>query len=156
MSEQYEPVIVGLLCNWCSYRAADLAGTARMHYAPNLRIMRVMCSARVDPQFVLKALSSGADGVMIAGCLLVLVLGLIEVGGVGELRSRLAAAAYFGQPMRRARRPVPSRRAMGQRAQSNAGRDDARRVHVSGRHRKRRYANQLRNDRIHATLRWGY
>ncbi len=68
MSEQYEPVIVGFLCNWCSYRAADLAGTARMHYAPNLRIMRVMCSARVDPQFVLKALSSGADGVMIAGC----------------------------------------------------------------------------------------
>ena len=68
MSEQYEPVIIGLLCNWCSYRAADLAGTARMHYAPNLRIMRVMCSARVDPQFILKAISSGADGVMIAGC----------------------------------------------------------------------------------------
>ena len=68
MSDQYEPVIVGLFCNWCSYRAADLAGTARIHYAPNVRIMRVMCSARVDPQFVLKALRSGADGVMIAGC----------------------------------------------------------------------------------------
>jgi F420-non-reducing hydrogenase iron-sulfur subunit len=68
MSETFEPVIVGLLCNWCSYRAADLAGTARIHYAPNLRIMRVMCSARVDPQFVLKALSEGADGVLIAGC----------------------------------------------------------------------------------------
>jgi F420-non-reducing hydrogenase iron-sulfur subunit len=68
MSENYEPVIVGLLCNWCSYRAADLAGTARIHYAPNLRIMRVMCSARVDPQFVLKALRQGADGVLVAGC----------------------------------------------------------------------------------------
>jgi F420-non-reducing hydrogenase iron-sulfur subunit len=68
MSDQFEPVIVGLLCNWCSYRAADLAGMSRIHYAPNLRIMRVMCSARVDPQFVLKALRTGADGVMVAGC----------------------------------------------------------------------------------------
>jgi F420-non-reducing hydrogenase iron-sulfur subunit len=68
MSEQFEPVIVGFLCNWCSYRAADLAGTARMHYAPNMRAIRVMCSGRVDPQFVLKALVEGADGVMIAGC----------------------------------------------------------------------------------------
>lgn len=68
MSEQYEPVIVGFLCNWCSYRAADLAGTARIQYAPNMRPIRVMCSGRVDPQFVLKALREGADGVMIAGC----------------------------------------------------------------------------------------
>ena len=68
MNDQYEPVIVGFLCNWCSYRAADLAGTARLHYAPNLRPMRVMCSGRVDPQFVLKALRDGADGVLIAGC----------------------------------------------------------------------------------------
>lgn len=68
MSEHFEPVIVGFLCNWCSYRAADLAGTARIHYAPNMRPIRVMCSGRVDPQFVLKALSDGADGVMIAGC----------------------------------------------------------------------------------------
>lgn len=68
MSEQFEPVIVGFLCNWCSYRAADLAGTARIKYAPNLRPIRVMCSGRVDPQFVLKALRSGADGVLIAGC----------------------------------------------------------------------------------------
>ena len=67
MSE-YNPKILGFLCNWCSYRAADLAGTARMHYAPNLRPMRVMCSGRVDPQFVLKALRDGADGVLIAGC----------------------------------------------------------------------------------------
>ena len=68
MSEQFEPVIVGFLCNWCSYRAADLAGTARIHYAPNMRPIRVMCSVRVDPQFVLKALREGADGVLIAGC----------------------------------------------------------------------------------------
>ncbi len=68
MSEQYEPVIVGFLCNWCSYRAADLAGTSRLHYAPNMRPIRVMCSGRVDPQFVLKVLREGADGVMIAGC----------------------------------------------------------------------------------------
>lgn len=68
MSEQFEPVIVGFLCNWCSYRAADLAGTARLHYAPNMRAIRVMCSGRVDPQFVLKALREGADGVIIAGC----------------------------------------------------------------------------------------
>lgn len=68
MSEQFEPIIVGFLCNWCSYRAADLAGTARLHYAPNMRPIRVMCSARVDPQFVLKAFREGADGVMIAGC----------------------------------------------------------------------------------------
>jgi F420-non-reducing hydrogenase iron-sulfur subunit len=68
MSEQFEPVIVGFLCNWCSYRAADLAGTSRIKYAPNMRPIRVMCSGRVDPQFVLKALSEGADGVLIAGC----------------------------------------------------------------------------------------
>ncbi len=66
--EKFEPRIVGFLCNWCSYRAADLAGTARISYAPNVRIIRVMCSGRVDPTFVLKALSFGADGVMIAGC----------------------------------------------------------------------------------------
>ena len=68
MSEQFEPVIVGFLCNWCSYRAADLAGTARIKYAPNMRPIRVMCSGRVDPQFVLSAFVNGADGVMIAGC----------------------------------------------------------------------------------------
>ncbi len=66
--EKFEPKIVGFLCNWCSYRAADLAGTARIKYAQNVRIIRVMCSGRVDPTFVLKALSMGADGVMIAGC----------------------------------------------------------------------------------------
>jgi len=68
MSENYEPVIVGFLCNWCSYRAADLAGTARLHYAPNMRPIRVMCSGRVEPDLVLQALREGADGVLIAGC----------------------------------------------------------------------------------------
>jgi len=69
MSEEaFEPKIVGFLCNWCSYRAADLAGTARIKHAPNVRIIRVMCSGRVDPTFILKALSLGADGVMVAGC----------------------------------------------------------------------------------------
>jgi len=64
----FEPRLVGFLCNWCSYTGADLAGTARMVYAPNMRIIRVMCSGRVDPQFVLKAFSGGADGVLISGC----------------------------------------------------------------------------------------
>jgi F420-non-reducing hydrogenase iron-sulfur subunit len=64
----FEPKIVGFLCNWCSYRAADLAGSARIKYPPNVRIIRTMCSGRVDPTFVYKALAQGADGVMIAGC----------------------------------------------------------------------------------------
>ena len=65
---QFEPKIVGFLCNWCSYTASDLAGTARMKYAPNVRIIRVMCSGRVDPSFILKAYALGADAVLIAGC----------------------------------------------------------------------------------------
>jgi F420-non-reducing hydrogenase iron-sulfur subunit len=68
MSEHFEPVIVGFLCNWCSYRAADAAGTARVKYVPNVRIIRMMCSGRLEPTFVLKALSAGADAVLIAGC----------------------------------------------------------------------------------------
>lgn len=64
----FEPEIVGFLCNWCSYTGADLAGTARRKYLPNVRIIRVMCSGRVDPQFVLKAFQLGADGVLICGC----------------------------------------------------------------------------------------
>jgi F420-non-reducing hydrogenase iron-sulfur subunit len=67
-SDNYEPRIVGFLCNWCAYQGADLAGTSRMAYAPNVRIVRVMCTGRIDPTFVLKAFSSGADGVIIAGC----------------------------------------------------------------------------------------
>ena len=68
MSDVFEPKIVGFCCNWCSYRAADGAGLSRIKYPTNVRIIRVMCSGRVDPNFVLKALSLGADGVMIAGC----------------------------------------------------------------------------------------
>jgi len=64
----YEPTIVAFLCNWCSYTGADLAGTSRMKYAHNVNIIRVMCSGRVDPTFVLKALREGADGVLICGC----------------------------------------------------------------------------------------
>jgi len=68
MPETFEPVIIGFTCNWCSYRAADMAGTARVKYPPNIRLIRLMCSGRLDPTFVLKALSGGADGVMITGC----------------------------------------------------------------------------------------
>jgi F420-non-reducing hydrogenase iron-sulfur subunit len=64
----FEPRIVGFLCNWCSYTGADLAGTSRIKYQPNVRAIRVMCSARVDPQFVLRAFASGADGVLLCGC----------------------------------------------------------------------------------------
>jgi F420-non-reducing hydrogenase iron-sulfur subunit len=64
----WEPKIVGFLCNWCSYRGADLAGTARIKYAPNVRVIRVMCSARIEPAFILKAFESGADGVLVLGC----------------------------------------------------------------------------------------
>ncbi len=64
----FEPVMIGFTCNWCSYRAADLAGTARLKYPPNVRLIRLMCSGRLDPAFVLKAFAEGADGVMISGC----------------------------------------------------------------------------------------
>jgi F420-non-reducing hydrogenase iron-sulfur subunit len=64
----FEPKIVGFLCNWCSYTGADLAGTSRIKYASNLRVIRTMCSARIDPTFILKALLEGADGVLICGC----------------------------------------------------------------------------------------
>ena len=68
MSEEFEPNIVAFLCNWCSYAGADLAGTSRMHYLPNVKIIRVMCSGRVNPLFLLNALQQGADGVLISGC----------------------------------------------------------------------------------------
>ena len=66
--ENFEPKIVGFLCNWCSYTGADLAGTARIKYSPNMRSIRVMCSGRIEPTFIMKALYEGADGVLIAGC----------------------------------------------------------------------------------------
>ncbi len=64
----FEPKIVAFLCNWCSYRGADLAGTSRMQCLPNVRPIRVMCSGRVAPTFILKALQGGADGVLVLGC----------------------------------------------------------------------------------------
>jgi len=67
-SAQWEPLIVAFFCNWCTYTAADLAGVSRMGYDPNVRVIRVMCSGRVDPQFVLDAFAHGADGVLIGGC----------------------------------------------------------------------------------------
>jgi coenzyme F420-reducing hydrogenase delta subunit len=67
-NEAYEPKIIAFLCNWCSYAGADLAGTSRTQYPPNIRVIRVMCSARVEPLFVLKALLEGADGVLLSGC----------------------------------------------------------------------------------------
>jgi len=67
-NSSFEPVIIGFTCNWCSYRAADMAGMARMKYPTNIRLIRVMCSGRMDPLFVLKAFASGADGVLITGC----------------------------------------------------------------------------------------
>jgi F420-non-reducing hydrogenase iron-sulfur subunit len=66
--QEFEPKIVGFLCNWCSYAGADLAGVSRIQYPPNIRIIRVMCSGRVDPAFVLEAFKNGADGVLVAGC----------------------------------------------------------------------------------------
>ena len=67
-AKPFEPRIVAFFCNWCTYTAADLAGTARMTHAPNARIVRLMCSGRLDPQFVVAAFRGGADGVLIGGC----------------------------------------------------------------------------------------
>ncbi len=64
----FEPKIVAFLCNWCSYAGADLAGTSRLQYPANIRIIRVPCSGRINPQFIIKALQSGADGVLVSGC----------------------------------------------------------------------------------------
>jgi F420-non-reducing hydrogenase iron-sulfur subunit len=67
-SGQWEPKIVAFLCNWCSYAGADLAGTSRIQYSPNIRIIRVPCSGRIDPLFILAGLQKGADGVLVSGC----------------------------------------------------------------------------------------
>jgi F420-non-reducing hydrogenase iron-sulfur subunit len=65
---EFEPQIIAFCCNWCTYAAADLAGTSRVHYPPNVRIVRVMCSGMVNPIYILKAFEGGADGVLVAGC----------------------------------------------------------------------------------------
>jgi F420-non-reducing hydrogenase iron-sulfur subunit len=64
----FEPKIIAFCCNWCTYAAADIAGTSRIHYPANVRIVRVMCSGMVDPIYILKAFEMGADGVLVAGC----------------------------------------------------------------------------------------
>ncbi len=68
MTKEWKPRIVAFFCNWCTYTAADLAGVSRLKYASNIRVIRLMCSGRVDPQFILDALAKGADGVLIGGC----------------------------------------------------------------------------------------
>jgi len=68
MTEQFEPRILGFLCNWCSYAGADLAGVSRISYPTNIRIVRTMCSGRVDPLHVLEAFRQGIDGVLVTGC----------------------------------------------------------------------------------------
>ncbi|WP_041643851.1 hydrogenase iron-sulfur subunit [Mahella australiensis] len=69
MNEQeWEPKIVAFLCNWCSYAGADLAGTSRIQYPPNVRVIRVPCSGRVNPLYIIRALQEGADGVLVSGC----------------------------------------------------------------------------------------
>ena len=67
-AEQFEPIIIGFLCNWCAYGGADLAGVSRLQYPPNIRTIRTLCSATVGPQQILKAFQKGADGVFVGGC----------------------------------------------------------------------------------------
>ena len=66
--QPFEPVILGFTCNWCSYRAADLAGTARTKYPYNVRLIRLMCSGRMEPEFILEGFARGADAVIMTGC----------------------------------------------------------------------------------------
>ena len=68
MADNFEPLIVTFCCNWCSYAGADNAGVGRRQMPPNFRIIRTMCSARIDPEFILRAFAKGADGVMVLGC----------------------------------------------------------------------------------------
>jgi len=101
----WEPNIVAFCCNWCSYAGADLAGVSRFQYPPNVRVIRVMCSGRVEPQFILRALELGADGVLICGChigdchyiagneqaekRMKMMAGLLDILGIGHDRMRL-------------------------------------------------------------------
>lgn len=68
MAEEFEPKIIGFFCNWCTSQAADLAGTTRLQYPPNIRPIRMMCSGTLDPAYVMSSLLRGADGVLIGGC----------------------------------------------------------------------------------------
>ena len=66
--EKFEPKIVAFVCNWCTYTGADLAGTSRLKYQPNVRLIRLPCTGRIDPVFIIKAFEKGADGVLVSGC----------------------------------------------------------------------------------------
>ncbi len=68
MTKEFEPKIIAFVCTYCTYAGADLAGTSRLHYAPNVRIIKLPCTGRISPMFILKALQKGADGVLISGC----------------------------------------------------------------------------------------
>jgi coenzyme F420-reducing hydrogenase delta subunit len=103
---KFEPNIVAFLCNWCSYAGADLTGTTRTHYPPTVKVIRVMCTGRVNPLFVLQALRQGADGVLISGChpgechylkgnylarrRFLLMRNLLEYVGINPLRIRMS------------------------------------------------------------------
>ena len=105
MNKVFEPNIVGFACNWCSYAGADLAGTSRINYPPNIKVIRVMCTGRVTPAFILKSFQNGADGVLVAGChpgdchyisgnlkcekLMEVTERLIDILGIGKGRLRL-------------------------------------------------------------------
>ena len=68
MTPQWEPKIIAFFCNWCTYGAADLAGVSRLQYPPNIRVIRVPCSGRISPKFILAALRNGVDGIWVSGC----------------------------------------------------------------------------------------
>lgn len=67
-SDKFEPKIMAFVCNWCTYAGADLAGTSRMEYKPNVRVVKLPCTGRIDPLFIMKAFENGADGVLVSGC----------------------------------------------------------------------------------------
>ena len=106
MKKDFEPLLLAFLCNWCSYAGADLAGTSRFQYPPNVRIIRVMCSGRINPVFIINAFQQGIDGVIIAGChpgechynqgnyiarrRLVLLKNLLEYVGIDPRRLQMA------------------------------------------------------------------
>jgi len=137
----FEPVVIGFTCNWCSYRAADLAGTSRMKYPPNVRLIRLMCSGRLDPSFVLAAFAEGADAVMVSGCWpgechyieqnykmlrrFLLLRRVVEAMGIEPTRLQLVwASAAEGQRFaKEVGRIVEEVRALGPLAWNEAGRD---------------------------------
>lgn len=131
MQEQWEPRILTFLCKWCSYAGADLAGTSRLKYPPNLRVIRVPCSGRVDPVFILKALQQGYDMVWVSGChpgdchyqsgnrharrKIILFRRLLELFGISKERVQMSwiSAAEGGKFARTADRVLERARELG-------------------------------------------